>query len=82
MNLIRTYVKISPGRVVKVIEKKLENKEVGFKYKRVGQLIDAETILSGQLPSYKELAKYVFYLATGQSPKDKDIDEKKYQQEN
>ncbi len=26
----------------------------------------------------KELAKYVFYLATGQSPKDKDIDEKKY----
>ena len=69
---------ITRERVVKVIEKKLENKEVGFEYKRVGQPIDAETILSGQLPTYKELAKYVFYLATGQSPKDKDIDEKKY----
>ncbi len=69
---------ITRERVVKVIEKKLENKEVGFEYKRVGQPIDAETILSGQLPTYKELAKYVFYLATGQSLKEEDIDEKKY----
>lgn len=69
---------ITRERVVKVIEKKLENKDVGFEYRRVGQPIDAETILSGQLPTYKQLAKYVYYLATGQSPKDKDIDEKKY----
>lgn len=69
---------ITRERVVKVIDKKLKNKDVGFEYRRVGQPIDAETILSGQLPTYKELAKYVYYLATGQSPKDKDIDEKKY----
>lgn len=69
---------ITRERVVKVIEKKLKNKDVGFEYRRVGQPIDAETILSGQLPTYNQLAKYVYYLATGQSPKDKDIDEKKY----
>ncbi len=69
---------ITRERVIKVIEKKLKNKDIGFEYKRVGQPIDAETILSGQLPTYKQLAKYVYYLATGQSPKDKDIDEKKY----
>lgn len=69
---------ITRERVVKVIEKKLKNKDVGFEYRRVGQPIDAETILSGQLPTYKQLAKYVYYLATGQSPKDKDIDEKRF----
>lgn len=69
---------ITRERVVKVIEKKLKNKDIGFEYRRVGQPIDAETILSGQLPTYKQLAKYVYYLATGQSPKDKDIDEKTF----
>jgi len=69
---------ITRERVVKVIEKKLENIDIGFEYRRVGQPIDAETILSGELPTFKQLAKYVYYLATGQSPKDKDIDEKKY----
>lgn len=69
---------ITRERVVKVIEKKLKNKDIGFGYRRVGQPIDAETILSGQLPTFKQLAKYVYYLATGQSPKDKDIDEKKF----
>lgn len=69
---------ITRERVKKVIEKKLKNKDIGFEYRRVGQPIDAETILSGQLPKYKQLAKYVYYLATGQSPKDKDIDEKKF----
>jgi len=69
---------ITRERVVKVIEKKLSNKEVGFEYKKVGQPIDSETILSGQLPTFEQLAKYVYYLATGQSPKEKDIDAKKY----
>lgn len=69
---------ITRERVVKVIEKKLKNNDIGFEYRRVGQPIDAETILSGQLPTYKQLAKYVYYLATGQSPKEKDIDEKKF----
>ena len=27
--------------------------------------MDAEDMLAGQLPSYEQLAKYVFYLATG-----------------
>ena len=69
---------ITRERVVKVIEKRLKSKDIGFEYRRVGQPIDAETILSGQLPTFKQLAKYVYYLATGQSPKDKDINEKKY----
>lgn len=69
---------ITRERVVKVIEKKLKNKDVGFEYMRVGQPIDAETILSGQLPSFEDLAKYVFYLATGQTPRKKDINQKSY----
>ncbi|MFS8130726.1 MAG: site-specific DNA-methyltransferase, partial [Candidatus Dojkabacteria bacterium] len=69
---------ITRERVIKVIEKKLKNKEIGFEYQRVGQPIDAETILSGNLPSYEQLAKYVYYLATGQSPKEKEINESKY----
>lgn len=69
---------ITRERVVKVIEKKLKNKDVGLEYMRVGQPIDAETILSGQFPSFEDLAKYVFYLATGQTPKKKDINQKSY----
>jgi adenine-specific DNA-methyltransferase len=69
---------ITRERVVRVIEKKLKKKEVGFEYRRVGHAIDAESILSGKLPSYKQLAKYVFYLATGRTPKDSDISEKNF----
>jgi len=69
---------ITRERIVKVIQNKLTNKGVGFEYKKVGQQIDAETILSGKLPTFEQVAKYVFYLATGQTPKDKDINGKKY----
>jgi len=69
---------ITRERIVKVIENKLENKDVGFEYRKVGKPIDAETILSGQLPTFGQLAKYVFYLATGQTPEKEDISKEKY----
>ncbi len=66
---------ITRERVKKVIEK---NKyKDGFTYSTLGPSIDAETILSGKLPTYTEFAKYVYYLATGKNhPKEKDIKEK------
>ncbi len=56
---------ITRERVAKVIAA-LKNK-IGFTYSRLGPAIDAETILSGKLPTYKEFAKYVYYLATGKN---------------
>lgn len=51
----------------------------GFKYCRVGKSIDAEKMLSGNLPTYNEFAKYVFYLCTGTNlEKPKEIDEYLY----
>ncbi len=41
--------------------------DTGFSYFKLGSPIDAENILSGNLPSYNEFAKYVYYLATGRS---------------
>jgi adenine-specific DNA-methyltransferase len=41
--------------------------KAGFTYSALGPAIDAETILSGKLPTYKEFAKYVYYLATGKN---------------
>lgn len=51
----------------------------GFKYLRVGQPLDAETLLEGKLPDYKTFARYVYYLCTGENLKDeKKISEKKF----
>lgn len=51
----------------------------GFKYLRVGDPIDAETMLSGTLPTYKQFAKYVYYLCTGEYLQDESsINEKTY----
>ncbi|OIP97737.1 hypothetical protein AUK40_02595 [Candidatus Wirthbacteria bacterium CG2_30_54_11] len=49
----------------KMDEKKPE--KVGFEYKRVGVAIDPESMLSGSLPTYEQLAEYVYYLATGKN---------------
>jgi len=38
----------------------------GFKYFRVGNAIDPEAMLDGELPNYEEFAKYVYYLGTGE----------------
>jgi adenine-specific DNA-methyltransferase len=63
-------------RVKRVIAK---NKyQAGFTYHTLGSAIDAESILTGKLPTYKEFAKYVFYLATGKNHPD----EKKINEEN
>ncbi len=68
---------ITRERVKRVIEKgKLG---VGFTYMKLGPKIDAESILSGQLPSYKDLAKYIYFLATGKTMNDvKKIKEEEY----
>jgi adenine-specific DNA-methyltransferase len=42
----------------------------GFTYNTLGRAIDAENLLAGKLPSYKEFAKYVYYLGTGKNHPD------------
>ena len=39
----------------------------GFSYWQVGQALDAETLLSGQLPPFLTFARYVYYLCTGEN---------------
>ncbi len=49
-----------------------------FSYFELGKPIEASGILSGKnLPSYLELARYVFYTATGQDFDEKKLDEKR-----
>ncbi|MBI5220460.1 MAG: site-specific DNA-methyltransferase [Candidatus Liptonbacteria bacterium] len=49
-----------------------------FSYFELGKPIEMESILSGKnLPSYNELARYVFYTATGEEFNEKKINEKK-----
>ncbi len=68
---------ITRERVKRAIEK--YGYDSGFQYYRVGIPIDAETLLSGKLPEYKQFAEYVYYLCTGESLKNKTaINEKTY----
>lgn len=68
---------ITRERVKRAIEK--YGYKSGFKYLRVGDPIDAETLLSGTLPKYRQFAKYVYYLCTGGYLEDESsIDEKTY----
>lgn len=68
---------ITRERIKRAIEK--YGYDSGFKYLRVGQALDAETLLQGKLPDYKTFAKYVYYLCTGENLKDeKKINEKKF----
>ena len=68
---------ITRERVKRVIER--DKLGVGFSYMTLGPQIDADSILSGSLPTYKEFAKYVYYLATGKTMDDeKSINEKDY----
>lgn len=60
---------ITRERVKRAIEK--YDYDSGFQYLKVGIPIDAETLLSGNLPTYKQFAEYVYYLCTGVSLKDK-----------
>jgi adenine specific DNA methylase Mod len=66
--------KITAERVRRAVKK--YKYEAGFTYHTLGQAIDAESLLTGKLPSYKEFAKYVYYLATGKNhPDESKIDE-------
>lgn len=50
-----------------------------FSYFELGKRIDLDGILDGKsLPSFLELARYVFYTATGQEFEEKKINEKKF----
>ena len=61
---------ITRERVKRAIDK--FDYESGFKYYRVGIPLDAETMLAGQLPTYMQFAKYVYYLCTGENLKKED----------
>lgn len=68
---------ITQERVKKVIKK--NELDTGFSYMKLGPAIDADALLSGTLPTYREFAKYVYYLATGKIiENEKSIDEKSY----
>jgi adenine specific DNA methylase Mod len=68
---------IARERVKKAIEKYDYN--TGFKYLRLSIPIDAESMLSGKLPTFKQFAKYIYYLCTGEYLQDsKKINEKTY----
>ena len=68
---------ITRERVKRAIQK--YDYDSGFKYLRVGIPIDAESMLSGQLPAYEQFAKYVYYLCTGENlAGDDKIDEDRY----
>jgi adenine-specific DNA-methyltransferase len=78
--------KITAERVRRVIKgvkgAKDENLKKGlggtFSYFDLGPPIEMESILSGDdLPNYKDLARYVFYTATGEEFGEKAIDEKR-----
>ncbi len=62
-------------RIVKSIG--LFEYDSGFEYQRVGQALDAETLLDGQLPPFETFAKYVYYLAIGEHLSSGEIPEQK-----
>ncbi|MCZ2129004.1 MAG: site-specific DNA-methyltransferase [Bacteroidia bacterium] len=69
-------------RVIKGVKTaKSENLKSGtggtFSYFQLGESIEMESILTGKsLPSYEELARYIFYTATGQEFHEKKINRK------
>ncbi len=68
---------ITRERIKRAIDKYGYNS--GFNYYRIGIPIDAESLLSGKLPTFKQFAEYVYYLCTGEHIKDKSvINEKTY----
>ena len=78
--------KITAERVRRVIksvpnakDKDLKNGLGGtFSYFELGKSIEMKSILSGDdFPTYKELARYVFYTATGEEFDEKAVNEKK-----
>jgi len=58
---------ITRERILRAIDK--FSYDSGLKYYRLGIPLDAETMLAGQLPTYNQFAKYVYYLCTGENLK-------------
>jgi len=82
----RDIIEITAERVRRIIKgvpsAKDENLKNGlggsFSYFELGETIEMESILSGDnLPTYKELARYVFYTATGEEFDENALDERK-----
>ncbi len=68
---------ITRERVVRAID--MYGYKSGFEYVRVGQALDTETLLEGELPSYETFAKYVYYLAVGEHLEDnQEINQESY----
>ena len=68
---------ITRERIKRAVEK--YGYDSGFKYLKVGIPLDAESMLNGELPTYRQFAGYVYYLCTGENiPDTKRIDEKRY----
>lgn len=81
----RQVIDITAERVRRVIKgvksAKDESLQKGlggtFSYFELGKPIDAERILKGEdLPTFMEMARYIFYTATGEEFNEKKIDEK------
>lgn len=74
---VRRVIKGLPGSRDEKLEKGLGG---SFSYFELGKPIELESILSGKnLPTYEELARYVFYTATGEEFDEGKVDEdKKY----
>lgn len=72
---IRRVIKGVPSAKDEALQKGLEG---SFSFFEIGKPIELESILDGDsLPTYKELARYVFYTATGEEFDEKAIDRKK-----
>jgi len=68
---------ITAERVRRAVKR--DEHKAGFTYYKLGPAIDAETMLAGELPTYENFAKYVYYLATGKDhPDAKVINPKTY----
>ncbi|MBW1615328.1 MAG: hypothetical protein JRJ49_02100 [Deltaproteobacteria bacterium] len=73
---IRRVIKGVPGAKDKKLKQGLGG---GFSFYNLGAAIDMDEMLEGKnLPSYKDLAGYVFFTATGEKIKISQIDKKNY----
>jgi len=72
---VRRVIKGIPKAADEVLKKGLGG---SFSYFELGNPIIPENLLTGKnMPSYRELARYVFYTATGEEFKEKAVDEKR-----
>jgi adenine-specific DNA-methyltransferase len=73
---VRLAIKGVPSAKDEALKKGLGG---SFSFFELGKPLELESILGGEsLPSYKELARYVFYTATGEEFDEKAVNEKKH----